>query len=99
MLTRYPDEVAACIGIAGGCDAKTPCGLNKVPTWIIHSIDDDVTSISNSDRVVEAMKKCGPTNMLKYSRLTKGGHSLIEYFEYHNLYEWLFKHSTKKKQV
>ena len=95
---KYPDEVAACIGIAGGCDAKTPCGLNKVPTWIIHAADDDVTSVKNSDRVVEAMKNCGSTDLLKYSRLDKGGHSLIEFFDYHNLYAWLFKHSTNNRK-
>ena len=96
---KYPDEVAACVGIAGGCETGSPCGLNKVPTWIIHAIDDDVTSISNSDRVVAGMKKCGPTDLLKYSRLEKGGHSLIEFFEFHNLYEWLFKHSTTNRKL
>ncbi len=94
----YPDEVAACIGIGGGCDAKTPCGLNKVPTWIIHAADDDVTSVSNSDKVVEAMKACGSTNMLKYSRLSSGGHSLIYYFQYRNLYDWLFSHNLKNRK-
>lgn len=94
----YPDEVAACIGIGGGCDAKSPCGLNKVPTWIIHAADDDVTSVSNSDKVVEAMKACGSTNLLKYSRLTSGGHSLIYYFQYRNLYDWLFSHNLKNRK-
>ena len=98
-VNKYPDEVAACVGIAGGCETGSPCGLNKVPTWIIHAIDDDVTSISNSDRVVAGMKKCGPTNLLIYSRLEKGGHSLIEFFEFHNLYEWLFKHSTTNRKL
>ena len=96
---KYPDEVAACVGIAGGCETGSPCGLNKVPTWIIHAIDDDVTSISNSDRVVAGMKKCGSTDLLKYSRLEKGGHSLIEFFEFHNLYEWLFKHTTTNRKL
>ena len=98
-VNKYPDEVAACVGIAGGCETGSPCGLNKVPTWIIHAIDDDVTSISNSDRVVAGMKKCGSTDLLKYSRLEKGGHSLIEFFEFHNLYEWLFKHSTTNRKL
>ena len=97
-VNKYPDEVAACIGICGGCDAQTPCGLNKVPTWIIHAADDETTDVACSDRVVEAMKKCGSTNLLKYSRLESGGHSLINYFRYHNLYEWLFKHSRANRR-
>jgi len=97
-VNKYPDEVAACIGICGGCDAKTPCGLNKVPTWIIHAADDETTSVSCSDRVVEAMKTCGSTNLLKYSRLESGGHSLINYFQYHNLYTWLFKHNRTNRR-
>ena len=97
-VNKYPDEVAACIGICGGCDAKTPCGLNKVPTWIIHAADDETTAVSCSDRVVEAMKTCGNTNLLKYSRLESGGHSLINYFHYHNLYTWLFKHTRTNRR-
>ena len=97
-VNKYPDEVAACIGICGGCDAKTPCGLNKVPTWIIHAADDETTAVACSDRVVEAMKTCGSTNLLKYSRLTSGGHSLINYFNYYNLYSWLFKHSRTNRR-
>ena len=97
-VNKYPDEVAACVGICGGCDAKTPCGLNKVPTWIIHAADDETTSVACSDRVVEAMKTCGSTNLLKYSRLTSGGHSLINYFNYYNLYTWLFKHNRTNRR-
>ena len=97
-VNKYPDEVAACVGICGGCDAKTPCGLNKVPTWIIHAADDETTAIACSDRVVEAMKTCGSTNLLKYSRLTSGGHSLIMYFRYYNLYTWLFKHNRTNRR-
>ena len=97
-VNKYPDEVAACVGICGGCDAKTPCGLNKVPTWIIHAADDETTAVACSDRVVEAMKSCGSTNLLKYSRLESGGHSLINYFQYHNLYTWLFKHSRTNRR-
>ena len=97
-VNKYPDEVAACVGICGGCDAKTPCGLNKVPTWIIHAADDETTAVACSDRVVEAMKTCGSTNLLKYSRLTSGGHSLIQYFNYYNLYTWLFKHNRTNRR-
>lgn len=97
-VNKYPDEVAACVGICGGCDAKTPCGLNKVPTWIIHAADDETTAVACSDRVVEAMKTCGSTNLLKYSRLTSGGHSLIQYFSYYNLYTWLFKHNRTNRR-
>jgi len=97
-VNKYPDEVAACVGICGGCDAKTPCGLNKVPTWIIHAADDETTDVACSDRVVEAMKTCGSTNLLKYSRLTSGGHSLINYFQYYNLYTWLFKHNRTNRR-
>ena len=97
-VNKYPDEVAACVGICGGCDAKSPCGLNKVPTWIIHAADDETTDVACSDRVVEAMKACGSTNLLKYSRLESGGHSLINYFQIHSLYEWLFKHNRTNRR-
>ena len=97
-VTRYPEEVAACVAFCGGCDTQKPCGLNQVPTWIVHAKDDDVTSVTNSDRVVNAMKQCGSTDLLKYSRLEQGGHSLIYYFDYSNLYEWLLSHNRKNRK-
>jgi hypothetical protein len=96
-VNRYPDEVAACIAFCGGCDAAKPCGLNQVPTWIVHAQDDEMTSVKYSDRVVEAMKSCGNTNLLKYSRLEQGGHSLIYYFDYYNLYDWLLSHNRQNR--
>ena len=96
-VNRYPDEVAACIAFCGGCDATKPCGLNQVPTWIVHAKDDEMTSVACSDRVVKAMKECGNTNLLKYSRLEQGGHSLIYYFDNYNLYDWLLLHNRKNR--
>ena len=98
-VNKYPDEVAACAGLCGGCDAKTPCGLNKVPTWIVHAIEDETTPISCSDRVVEAMKACGSTNLLKYSRLKDSGHDLTRFFNYWNLYKWLLKHDRTNRKI
>lgn len=93
-VNRYPNEVAACVAICGGCDATNPCGLNSVPTWIIHAIDDEETSVECSDRVVNAMKKCGNTQLLQYSRLEEGGHSLIHFFTYSSMFDWLFSHKS-----
>lgn len=96
-VNRYPDEVAACIAICGGCDATSPCGLNKVPTWIIHAQDDDQTSVTCSDRVVNAMKECGTTSLLQYSRLESGGHSLIHFFIRSNTFDWLLSHRLNQR--
>ena len=98
-VNKYYDEVAACVGICGGCDTKKPCGLNKVPTVIIHAADDATTSVKYSDAVVEGMKQCGPTDLLKYVRLSSGGHSLIDYFLRYNLYDWLFKHNRNTRRL
>ena len=98
-VNKYYDEVAACVGICGGCDTKKPCGLNKVPTVIIHAADDATTSVKYSDAVVEGMKQCGPTDLLKYVRLSSGGHSLIDYFLRYNLYDWLFKHNRNTRKL
>ena len=87
------------MGICGGCDTKKPCGLNKVPTVIIHAADDATTSVKYSDAVVEGMKQCGPTDLLKYVRLASGGHSLIVYFLRYNLYDWLFKHNRNTRKL
>lgn len=57
LAAAYPDRVAAAIAMCGGATARDLSVLNDVPLWIIHGTADRAVSVSQSDRVVSAMKE------------------------------------------
>lgn len=94
FVATYPDQVAAAIAMCGGATAKSLCGLNDVPLWIIHGTADKAVPVSCSDRVVASMCECGDTSRLMYDRMKGVNHSqLARVFYLDQTYDWLFAHS------
>lgn len=94
FVGTYPEKIAAAMALCGGSTLKSHCGLNKVPLWIIHGTADRDVSVNESKEVVEAMKTCGDTGLLRYDWLpgiTHGGLARALYLEV--TYEWLLSHS------
>lgn len=90
----YPDKVAAAIAMCGGGTIKNYSGLNKVPLWIIHGTADSAVSYKESQKVVDAMKASGPTDLLRFDLMPDVNHSRLgRVFYMSEPYEWLFKHS------
>ncbi len=94
LVNSYPDKFAAAMALCGGSAKKEFCNLNKLPLWIIHGTADRAVPISQSDRIVKAMKTCGPTDRLRYDRFAGVNHSqLAKIFYLNQTYEWLLSHS------
>lgn len=94
FVATYPEKVAAAMALCGGCDVRNVCGLNEVPLWIIHGTADKAVPISKSQSVVDAMKECGSTDLLRFTKLDGGSHgSPARAFYLKETYEWLFSHS------
>ncbi|MDY5968516.1 MAG: prolyl oligopeptidase family serine peptidase [Bacteroidales bacterium] len=90
----FPHRVAAAIAMCGGSNQKNYCGLNELPLWIIHGTADRAVSISSSQRVIDAMKACGPADRLIFTKLPGQGHgALSRIFYISEPYDWLMKHS------
>lgn len=90
----YPDRVAAAIAMCGGSHQKCYCGLNELPLWIIHGTADRAVGVASSQKVVDAMKACGPTDRLIFTKLPGQGHgALARIFYIPEPYDWLMKHS------
>lgn len=94
---EYPDEVAAAIAICGGGTSKNLGSLNEVPLWIVHGTGDRAVPVSQSDRVVNAIKEVdAETPRLVYDRVPGMNHSQpARMFYLPEIYEWLFKHSLE----
>lgn len=97
FAATYPDVVSAAIAMCGGGSVKDLSGLNSVPLWIIHGTADRAVSISQSDRVVEAMRESDAnTSRLIYNRVPGMNHGRpARLFYAPESYEWLFRHSLK----
>lgn len=94
FCARYPDMVAAAMALCGGATAKDLSGLNRVPLWIIHGTADRAVPISQSRRVVEAMKAAGPTPLLRYDEWPGVNHGQLARLLYmQETYDWLLSHS------
>ena len=89
----YPDRVAAAMALCGGGNLKGYCNLNQVPLWIMHGTADRAVGVGESQKVVNAMKACGDTPLLRFTKLPGQSHAaLAKIFYLDETYEWLFSH-------
>lgn len=88
----YPEMVAGAVAMCGGGDVRLGEGLSQVPLWIRHGDKDYVVPVSESQKVVNAIKKHTDKNLI--FTIDKGlNHSQMErFFRGNELYDWLFQH-------
>lgn len=97
LAAAYPDRIAAAMAFCGGGTSKHLGELNRVPLWIIHGTADSAIGISESDKVVSAMRAADHTTpRLIYDRIPGMNHSQpARFFYIPQTYKWLFSHSLK----
>lgn len=100
FAATYPEDVAAAMAFCGGGSVKDLSGLNDVPLWIVHGTADNAVSVSQSDKVVNAMKMAdSSTPRLIYDRIPGMNHSQpARLFYLAETYDWLLSHSLKDEQ-
>jgi len=95
LAATYPDRIAAAIALCGGATKKDLSGLSKLPLLIAHGTADKAVPVSESDKVVEAIKATGDTSRMRYFRLPGVDHGrFARVFYCLETYDWLFSHST-----
>lgn len=101
VAASYPDRIAAAVSICGGGTVKDYSGLAKMPFWIIHGTGDRAVSVTESDRVVEAVNRAraeGDSVRITYDRINGMDHSKPARLLYSApVYDWLLSHSLKDK--
>ena len=94
FVGTYSEKVAAAMALCGGGHLSSYKKLNDVPLWILHGTADKAVSISESQRIVNAMTSCGDTSLLRFTKLSGMNHSqLARAFYLQETYDWLFSHS------
>ena len=96
----HPEKFAAIVPICGGCNMievilgprDKPDAFKSLPVWAFHGAKDDVVPLSESERVVDALKKFG-VKEVKFTVYPEAKHnSWAEAYKNPELYEWLLSH-------
>lgn len=92
----YPDMVAGAVAMCGGGDLHLAEGLSKVPLWIRHGDKDYVTPVSESQKIVNAIKKFSTENLIFTIDKGLDHGDMARFFRGTEVYDWLFR--LQKKQ-
>jgi predicted peptidase len=101
--TRYPERFAAIAPICGGgeridillASRTKSAALKTLGVWAFHGAKDSTVPLSESERMVEALKKAGGTDVQLTVYPEAQHDSWTEAYNDPELYEWLLKHVRK----
>lgn len=87
----YPEMVAAAVAMCGGGDTRLAEGLSTVPLWIRHGNKDYVVPISESQKIVNAIKKITDKNLIFTVDNGLNHGNMERFFRGEEIYNWLFE--------
>lgn len=92
---KYAYRFAAAIAMCGGGDTMDAPNMLDLPLWVIHGTADRIVPISESVKMVEAIKKAGGEQVIFTA--VKGWDHGAPYvcFREKEKYDWLLKHSRR----
>jgi len=91
----YPEIVTAAVALCGGGNTNDGCDLASVPLWIQHGNRDYAVPISESEKIVKAIKACNGGENLKYTVVNGADHGDLEkVFRTDEMYNWLFQYTN-----
>ena len=99
---RNPERFAAIAPICGGGDylpvLLPPPGkqaaLKRLPVWAFHGAKDSIVPLSETERMVNALKKAGNQNV-KLTVYPEADHdSWTETYQNQELYDWMLQHKA-----
>lgn len=96
LAAAYPNDITAVLSMCGGATQKDLTGLADMPVWIIHGTGDNAVNVSQSDKVVKAIKdaQIDGIDRLHYDRIPGMNHSRpARVFYRKEVYDWLMSHS------
>jgi len=87
LATEYPEKFAAIAPICGGGKPEQADNLKSMPIWVFHGAKDTTVPLSESQKMVDALKKAG--NEPKFTVYEDADHdSWTVTYNNDQLYEW-----------
>ena len=97
---QYPELVTAAVALCGGGNINDGCDLAGVPLWIQHGNRDEAVPISESEKIVKAIKECNGGTNLKYTVVDGADHGDLERaFRSSEIYDWMFQYSKAIESI
>lgn len=99
----HPEKFAAIAPICGGGDPlkallpnpRKAAALKSLPVWAFHGAKDSVVKLSETERMVNALKEAGCTDVQLTVYPEAGHDSWTATYENPTFYEWLLSHERK----
>lgn len=99
-IGAYPNRVAAAVSICGGGNVNDACNLAQVPIKVIHGDKDHIVPLSESQKIVNAIKNCDKAAPIEFQIVKGGSHGSVEDLYRHiELYDWLLQHNKEEKRM
>ncbi len=93
---KHADKITAAVAICGGGNVSDGCKLATIPLWVQHGDKDYIVPVSESKKIVEAVKKCDENADVTLTIIKGGNHGSVErLFHEDAIYDWLFKQKRK----
>lgn len=90
----YPELVTAAVALCGGGNPNDGCDLAQVPLWIQHGNRDAAVPLSESEKIVRAIKQCNGGKKLKFTVIDGANHGDLEKaFRTDEIYNWMFQYT------
>jgi predicted peptidase len=90
----YPEVVTAAVALCGGGNPSDGCDLATVPLWIQHGNRDAAVPLSESQKVVNAIRACNGGDNLTFTVVEGADHGALErVFRTDEMYDFLFKYN------
>ncbi len=97
---EYPSVVTAAVALCGGGDPSDACQLAGVPLWIQHGNRDNAVPLSESQKIVNAIRNCNGGDKLKFTVVPGADHGDLErVFRTDEMYDWLFQFNKTIEQL
>jgi len=90
LAMAYPERFAAIVPICGWADPTLAARIKELPAWVFHGAKDDVIPVSESEKMVSALKALG--SPVKFTVYPDAGHdSWTEAYNSQEMWEWLLE--------
>ncbi len=92
LVFAQPKRFAAIAPVCGrsGSYYLDACIIKDLPVWVFHGAKDDVVYISESERIVNALKNCGSN--VRFTIYPEANHNAwTETYNNDELYKWLLE--------
>jgi predicted peptidase len=93
LAMAAPERFAAIAPVCGGGDSTRLGKIKNMPIWVFHGAKDDVVPLSESERLVNGLKKLGAD--VKFTVYPEYRHDAwIPAYSNPGLYQWFLEHKS-----